>query len=77
MIAIRAGRDARTALAFELELDPHGASARLELLDWDAIPARRVARVTLRGRLSAAALRRLEGALMDLAARDVDHVVLD
>jgi predicted short-subunit dehydrogenase-like oxidoreductase (DUF2520 family) len=40
-------------------------------------PAHRVARVTLRGWIGAAARRRLERAFSNLAARDVDHVVLD
>ena len=36
-----------------------------------------MARVTLRGRIGGAARRRLVRAFQDLAARDVDHVVLD
>lgn len=55
----------------------HAGSARLELLDWMESPAHRVARVTLRGWIGAAARRRLERAFSNLAARDVDHVVLD
>ena len=79
MIAPRVDDHSRTALAFEFELEggSHGASARVELLDWDGAPARRIVRVTLRGRLGGAARRRLERAFRDLAARDVDHVVLD
>ena len=74
----REDRDARIALALELELGSgrHGASARVELLEW-AGEAKRVARVTLRGWIGGAAQRRLERAFVDLAARDVDHVVLD
>lgn len=69
----------RTAMSLELELGHgrHGASARLELLDWMETPAHRVARVTLRGWIGGAARRRLERAFVNLAARDVDHVVLD
>jgi hypothetical protein len=69
----------RTALKLELELRSgrHAGSARLELLDWMESPAHRVARVTLRGWIGAAARRRLERAFSNLAARDVDHVVLD
>lgn len=69
----------RTALKLELELRSgrHAGSARLELLDWMESPAHRVARVTLRGWIGGAARRRLERAFSNLAARDVDHVVLD
>jgi hypothetical protein len=69
----------RTALKLELELGSgrHAASARLELLDWLEGPAHRVARVTLRGWIGGSARRRIERAFFNLAARDVDHVVLD
>jgi len=69
----------RTALKLEMELGAgrRRASARLELLDWIESPARRVARVTLRGWIGGAARRRLERAFVNLAARDVDHVILD
>jgi anti-anti-sigma regulatory factor len=79
MMAIPSGRDPRTALALELELGRgrRGASARVELLDWIEGTVRRVAHVTLRGRIGGAARRRLERAFEDLAARNVDHVVLD
>ncbi len=78
MTTDREDRDARTALALELELGSgrHGASARVELREW-AGEAKRVVRVTLRGWIGGAAQRRLERAFVDLAARDVDHVVLD
>lgn len=79
MIENRFGHDPRTALALELELGQgrRGASARVELLDWIEGTAGRVARVTLRGRIGGAARRRLVRAFEALAARDVDHVVLD
>lgn len=69
----------RTALSLELALGHgrHGGSARLEVLDWTEAPAHRVARVTLRGWIGGAARRRLERAFVNLAARDLDHVVLD
>ena len=74
-------RLARLTLALNLELSygRHGASARVELQERPhARPgARRVARVTLRGWIDAAAERRLEQALEDLAARGVDQVLLD
>ncbi|TMQ67493.1 MAG: STAS domain-containing protein [Candidatus Eisenbacteria bacterium] len=74
-------RDARLALALNLELSygRHGASARVELQERPhAAPgARRIARVTVRGWIDAAAERRLEQALDDLAARGVDQVLLD
>lgn len=71
----------RLALALNLQLSHgrHGASARVELQERpQALPgARRIARVTLRGWIDAAAERRLEQALDDLAARGVEQVLLD
>lgn len=72
-------RDPHTALALELELGRgrRGASARLELVDRIEGPARRVARITLRGWIGRAARRRLERAFLEWVARGVDYVVLD
>jgi anti-anti-sigma factor len=66
------------ALNLELSHGRHGASARVEIHERNHEGgAGRVARVALHGWLDAIAVRRLETALHDLAARGADQVVLD
>lgn len=66
----------RVAMALNLELSHgrHGATARVELHDR---PSGRVALLVLRGSIEAVAMRRLERALDDLAARGAQRLVLD
>jgi hypothetical protein len=67
---------ARLALAINLELSHgrHGASARVELLER---AGRHVARIGLSGWVEEVAIGRFETAVSDLAARDVDGLILD
>lgn len=79
MIDSTISHGARPVMVLELELGrgPQGASARVELLAGCGERPGRTARVALRGWIDRAAERRLERAFRDLAAHDVDHVVLD
>ena len=71
-----AGAPAARTLALNLELShgPHGASARIELLERYGM---RIALLALRGWVDPPAAHRLELALEDLAARGVDQLLLD
>ncbi len=66
----------RLAMALNLELSHGrpGASARVELHDR---PAGRVGLITLRGWIDAVAVRRLGGALDDLAEQGISQLLID
>ncbi len=76
MVARRERDEDRIAMALNLELSAgrHGAAARVELRER---PAGRVVLVALTGWLDRVAVTRLGRTLDDLAARGVEHLLLD
>jgi anti-sigma B factor antagonist len=71
---VRATAARTLALNLDLGHGPHGAAARIEILEQDAS---RIALLDLRGWLDPPAAERLEHALDDLAARGVNQLVVD
>jgi anti-anti-sigma regulatory factor len=76
MILPDARATAARTLALNLDLGhgPHGASARIEILERESS---RIALLALRGWVDPPAAQRLELALDDLAERGVDQLLLD